>query len=849
MRAVTSNDIRKLRYDKDAWRSYHRNVIELVVSPDGILFYRNEMGGVYAVPLDPKSEAICIIRESNSSAHGLALSKDGTLYARSGDGITIVLDVAYKIKNNRPLELLLQKTKASYCLTILPENDKLVSAYQGVHIWRINKDGTLDHQQVFDHEVNKDVDNVAIAPNGVIAAMTSSGSCSIYVFDSAKDQYAHRETIKIYTKSRLVNIAFDENNILYAVDTTGILTTWAFDDQTTFKISNLSSSLGRVTSFSIAKGGYGFIGCCDGVVKIVELWVQLQPSKPCGYQLDLVDEINTSASMWPLQLVEGIHYINANYADGLYVVARSSLNFLQYPARPKPSDPISMHARYAVENVYLKPFPNGRRRDTHGPLHICRAAILAPILVNLRQRRDCSLVANMQQDDLKLVQIALLYHDGGRKADGVDYWDKESALLCYKYLAETLQVGEHTARGMANVIANKDCYDRPIYLTDNHEWKKTASSMMRNSYHVTVHDADCVDNKRTKLGWHDSFMDYVKAFLTDEDFQSLTPARRDLMCVLHEVDMLLFYTGDLLQYRDEAKRKFYNTSEDCYQLLLDLMKEKSLNNLLQLYADGQVLSVEQAKAVKLDCPIVEQPPFFFKKFVSDRKDYSLLDFMFSFTRSPFNVFRRALRMPRANDGAGLFSLRAKRSESEQDSLEYSTQELYSLGATPMYSHEQKRGFSKATGLGYSHPGYGFAPCVYRGRESDEIGVIFPKDCVLINRIFLYDGRFSTFYRFYEDLDKMSVDMTFVGLKNTGAIFTSLKDLTQRGRNDEGYQILGRLKNGDGIKICLFRNDSESAKKKAEIAAALLAARIKLDFGLKLSPISRRPAQYKINPRI
>lgn len=57
---------------------------------------------------------------------------------------------------------------------------------------------------------------------------------------------------------------------------------------------------------------------------------------------------------------------------------------------------------------------------------------------------------------LEYIQLAALFHDTGRKGDGIDLWDEISAQNCKKYMIENLGVAENLADFISNTVRFKD---------------------------------------------------------------------------------------------------------------------------------------------------------------------------------------------------------------------------------------------------------------------------------------------------------------------------------------------------------------------------------------------------------
>ncbi|MCA0403133.1 MAG: SidE phosphodiesterase domain-containing protein [Proteobacteria bacterium] len=127
----------------------------------------------------------------------------------------------------------------------------------------------------------------------------------------------------------------------------------------------------------------------------------------------------------------------------------------------------------APELIYLKSQAGNEYyiRSSHGLLHVTGAMELIDNIDELYQRylgeRYKAVITaitekfNIKREELlKLVKIAALLHDAGRKGDGQDLWDEKSANLCLNYLKKQLGVeNEELADFIADLIRFKDIDD------------------------------------------------------------------------------------------------------------------------------------------------------------------------------------------------------------------------------------------------------------------------------------------------------------------------------------------------------------------------------------------------------
>jgi hypothetical protein len=67
-------------------------------------------------------------------------------------------------------------------------------------------------------------------------------------------------------------------------------------------------------------------------------------------------------------------------------------------------------------------------KGIHGIRHIIRSLIFSEVLINFYQ---CHVKSDL---NLERIRIAISFHDSGRKSNGPDFWENESAEKCYSFL-------------------------------------------------------------------------------------------------------------------------------------------------------------------------------------------------------------------------------------------------------------------------------------------------------------------------------------------------------------------------------------------------------------------------------
>ncbi|NNM58729.1 MAG: hypothetical protein HKM04_02835, partial [Legionellales bacterium] len=122
---------------------------------------------------------------------------------------------------------------------------------------------------------------------------------------------------------------------------------------------------------------------------------------------------------------------------------------------------IGQHAAWAFSHIYQYDYPNRKgqpaseiARIAHGIQHTSRVALYVPVFVELYRRHGDEEAKKLTAEDIKLLQIAALFHDSARENDGEDLWDGESGVLLYFYLTRVLGVNKDKAKLIAEATAN-----------------------------------------------------------------------------------------------------------------------------------------------------------------------------------------------------------------------------------------------------------------------------------------------------------------------------------------------------------------------------------------------------------
>lgn len=243
------------------------------------------------------------------------------------------------------------------------------------------------------------------------------------------------------------------------------------------------------------------------------------------------------------------------------------------------SDPIELIARDILGRHYQK----GTIKMKHGAMHASRVAINIVIMAGLYEKTGCY---SISKEDVKLMQIAALFHDAGRENDeGNDCakWERAGEKLCCDYLL-SLGVSHKKASQISDSIANKDSD-----ITKN-----------KSIYRKLLQNADCLDVLRSHHWKFDyRYMDFYKEFRWSTNL-NLTNHFYEL---IDQSAALVARTGDLPNpYKSmspsstdcfdktwsENKKYEFETDKHCYQRIIDNMT--GLDLLTNVFISSSIFS-------------------------------------------------------------------------------------------------------------------------------------------------------------------------------------------------------------------------------------------------------------------
>ena len=125
------------------------------------------------------------------------------------------------------------------------------------------------------------------------------------------------------------------------------------------------------------------------------------------------------------------------------------------------------------------------RYGVHGRMHICRSVMMAEWMARFYRARTQAVI------DFFAVRVAVAFHDSGRRGNGVDLWESDSASNCVRYVVEATGASDY-ARSVGALIEKK---------------KKSADPLK-----MIVQDADVLEIMRPCCG-HGGLAGFRRQFL------------------------------------------------------------------------------------------------------------------------------------------------------------------------------------------------------------------------------------------------------------------------------------------------------------------------------------------------
>lgn len=289
------------------------------------------------------------------------------------------------------------------------------------------------------------------------------------------------------------------------------------------------------------------------------------------------------------------------------------------------ASPMDDHAAFAFK-IYGKPYLHAGEkqpiaRPMHGMQHVAAVAMYVPVFANLYIKYGCHEAARLTAEDLKLTQIAALFHDAARESDGVDRWDHESGLIIYLYLHLVLKVTHHKAKMLAEASANKDMAKQGYCMIDADEifivryqfepyYRPT-----KNIYQKLIHDSDCLDVIRARAEYDGTYLDFYQAIACFN-----AQALDDVAEVIAEAKSFITLRGDAYANLDMT-RKLQFEHADVYSSQYALLDER--HPMLRQFAVG-LLTRQALHARIIDQPTADKTQTLTASYLSERMRSGML---------------------------------------------------------------------------------------------------------------------------------------------------------------------------------------------------------------------------------
>ena len=259
-----------------------------------------------------------------------------------------------------------------------------------------------------------------------------------------------------------------------------------------------------------------------------------------------------------------------------YAANASNINNHTLPAGLTFDSPIGVHVDYLVREILTKPYSNGGIRSIHGGQHAARVTCyIEHIIKCIQDNFDPTFILDPTQ--LKLLQIAALFHDLGREDDGPDKpeWELDGAESCRSYLQalgindlkltpEGLTAGELVTR----VISGKDePLPNPLLLSELNCVQKCI---------LLLHDADCLDIMRIRSIFSAYYLHLHSLFTqmhhglhyeaTAENLERISSLWSPFWQLINSVYEAIYEQGDLLAKPDiKVKKDLVAPAGSCYE--------------------------------------------------------------------------------------------------------------------------------------------------------------------------------------------------------------------------------------------------------------------------------------------
>jgi hypothetical protein len=273
------------------------------------------------------------------------------------------------------------------------------------------------------------------------------------------------------------------------------------------------------------------------------------------------------------------------------------------------SDDIVAHVKTAYA-LYASPYIiNGqpKKRTIHGISHASRVTYYIQVLINLYKRYDDRV--HLDHDEVKLLQLAALFHDAGRCGEGADLWELKSSTLFYHYAIKNCGLDKTKAIRFAEVIANKDFVPgKKYHFIEAYDdksvtWNTKNSNQEKSVLQEILHDADCLDIIRARDRFDATYLDFYKKYIANDErkfketlqFQLSMLELAQLIC---EVRSLIEHCGDTRDENVRERQKIYD-NPNCYSLICDCIKQNVKGFPVMSTLSRAPLSLKEVKDLRM----------------------------------------------------------------------------------------------------------------------------------------------------------------------------------------------------------------------------------------------------------
>lgn len=169
----------------------------------------------------------------------------------------------------------------------------------------------------------------------------------------------------------------------------------------------------------------------------------------------------------------------------------------------------------------------------HGRLHICRSIIFSEFMTRFLSKEFG------QKLDFNAIRYAVAFHDSGRQANGIDFWEQDSSDNCYSYLSKNFEEGY--SKYVSNLIVKR---------LNNSDKNK-----------IIVIDSDVLDIMRPcghggREGFNPNFLSFLKDSIFFEDVR----------------DNLIEDAWKLIEYTEDNKHLFDSKTNNHLYLMMDMIE-------------------------------------------------------------------------------------------------------------------------------------------------------------------------------------------------------------------------------------------------------------------------------------